>query len=450
MVKDKQFYKSLARIAAPAAFQGFISILNVQIDNIMVSSLGDTVFSAVGQVNSATAFFIAVIGGLVGGSSVLVSQYWGRKNTKAICSVFAIVSQLCLALAAVMVSLVWVFPRGVLSALTDKADIIEAAMPYLKLVSLSYLPLAISTAFIGMLRCVEVVAVSLYTSVAALFINIGLNYLLIFGKFGFPAMGVQGAAIATICSRAAELLVIYWYAFHKQKNLPIKPRDLLAADGVLWRDYGRYGLPVGITDTLWALVGLCKTMIIGRLSASFISAMMITTGLMELGRVFSSSLTVGACVLIGKSVGEGDLRKTRRYSDTIQILFVGVGLLIASSVFLLRNIYPTVLFPDVSQEARALSRQFLAIGAATLIGTTYHASCFVGINRGAGDSRFVMFVDFIAGWLIVLPLSYLSVFVWHSPLPITFLMLYIDQCFKWIIAFLRLRGDKWIRNVTRS
>ena len=97
-----------------------------------------------------------------------------------------------------------------------------------------------------------------------------------------------------------------------------------------------------------------------------------------------------------------------------------------------------------------MSNSLLSIGAITMIGTTYHASCFVGINRGAGDSRFVFTVDLICGWLVVLPLAALAAFVWHWPLPLVFLCIYIDQCFKWIIAFFRLRGDHWIRNVTRE
>ena len=459
MVKDKQFYKSLLRIAAPAAFQGFISLIVVQVDNIMVSSLGDTIFAAVGQVNSATAFFMAAIGGLTGGSSVLISQYWGKKDHARIADVFAILTRLGVALAIPAITAVWLFPRGLLGALVKSEDIIQAGIPYLKLVSLSYLPLALSTAFIGMLRSVEVVAITLYTTATALFVNIGLNYILIFGKLGFPAMGVSGAAIATIISRLVEFVIVWWYAFRKQKKLAIKPRDLLRADRLLWKDYGRYGLPVAATDLLWAGVGLCKTMIIGSLGQTFISAMMITTGLMELGRVFSSSLTVGACVIIGMSVGKesvksgmgvSDYRQTREYSRTIQILFACVGFFIALAVFVFRVPYAFGLFPEVSRQAREMAIGFLAIGAATLLGTTYHASCFVGIMRGAGDSRFVMFVDLICGWLIVLPLAYTAAFVWKAPPHIVFLMLYIDQCFKWVIAVLRLRGTKWIRNVTRE
>lgn len=449
MVRDKGFYKTLARIAAPAAFQGFISLLVVQVDNMMVATLGDAALNGVAMSNAATAFFTAIIAGMTSGSSVLISQYWGKKDLTRIRSVYAIVAQIVFTLALVAVAVIITIPSGIVGVFTNAASAIDVGATYIRLVCLSYIPFALSTAIIGMLRGVEVVGITMYTTIAALIINISLNYALIFGRFGFPALGVTGAAIATIISRIVELAIVWWYLFHKQKNLPIKPKHLLRGERLLWIDYLKYGLPVGLTDMQWAFVGLFKTAIIGRLGMTMITANTIATGLMELGRVFSSSLTVGACVMIGMTVGQKDYKKTRKYSNTIQILFVCVGLCIAASVFFFRAPYAS-LYKAVSPEARELSLTFMWIGALTLIGTTYHASCFVGINRGAGDTKFVMMVDTICGWVVVLPTSYIAAFVVKAPLPVVFLCLYIDQCFKWIVAFIRLRGDKWIRNVTRD
>jgi len=448
-VKDKSFYKTLVALALPAAFQGFISLIVIQADNIMVSSFGDTVLSGVAQSNIATNFFFAAVSGMTSGSSVLIAQYFGKGDHERIRRIFSIISRLCLAIAAAFVLAVQLAPRALLGLLTNNTGVLEAGLPYFRLIAWSYLPYAVSTALVGMLRAVKVVKVTLYTTVAALFVNVGLNYVLIFGKLGMPAMGVRGAAAATILSRAVELAIVWGYTFRAQRVLPLKPRDLLRGDRLLWRDFGKYGLPVGLGDMQWSLVGVCKAAIIGSLGATMISAYTITSSLMELGRVFSSSLTIGACVMIGMTVGEKDYAKTRRYSNTIQLLFVGIGALMALLVFLARGPY-TSLYTNVSQDARSLARTLGWIGALTMLGTNYHAACFVGINRGAGDSRFVFAVDLLCGWLVVLPLSWLAAFRWHASLPVVFLCIYSDQCFKWIIAFFRLRGNKWIRNVTRD
>ncbi|MDR1262710.1 MAG: MATE family efflux transporter [Oscillospiraceae bacterium] len=449
MVRDKSFYQTLIRLALPAAVQGFISLLVNQADTVMVSSLGDATLAGVAQANSATAFFTAAISGMVSGSSVLIAQYWGRKDERRIRSIFAMVSMLCMAISVAVFAAIQIWPRWLLGRFTDIPGVLDAGLPYFRLVAVSYLPFALSTALIGMLRSVEVVSVTLYTTAVALLTNVGLNYVLIFGKLGLPAMGVTGAALATVISRCVELCIVWWYLFFKQKKIRFIPADLLRGDGVLWSDYVKYGMPVGLGDIQWALVGVGKAAIIGRLGSTMIAANTITTGLMELGRVFSSSLTIGACVMIGMTVGAKDYKKTREYSNTIQILFVCVGCVMALMVFLLRGPYAS-LYGNISDEARRLANTLIPIGALTLIGTTYHASCFIGINRGAGDSRFVFIVDLLCGWLVVLPLSALAAFVWRWPLPMVFLCIYIDQCFKWIIAFFRLRGNKWIRNVTRE
>lgn len=448
MVRDRSFYRTIFTIALPSAFQAMVSFLVVLADNMMVASLGDTMYAGVAQSNGATAFFTAAISGLIGGSSVLITQYWGKEDTARIKRIFAIVSWICMGVAVLCVAAIIATPSGILHLLTSDEGVIEAALPYLKLICWSYLPYALSTALIGMLRSVEVVKITLYTTVITFFANIGLNYILIFGKLGLPAMGVSGAAIATILSRVLELGIVWYYLFYVQKKISMRPRELLKGDGTLLLDYIRYGLPVGIVDAQWAIVGFCKTSIIGRLGEQMISANSIANSLMQLGSLFSFSLAGGACVVIGKSIGAGDYQRTREYSKTIQLMFLMIGILMSVLVFLAR--VPFAAMHGVSMEAKNLSAEMIAISAISLIGTTYHASCFVGINRGAGDNRFVMIVDMICGWLIVLPISYIAAFVLKLPLPWMFLMLRIDQLFKWIIAFYRLRGNAWIRNVTRD
>ncbi len=436
-------------IALPSAFQGLVSLLVVLVDNMMVASLGDTVYAGVAQSNGATAFFVATITGLVGGSSVLISQYWGKRDMERIHRVFAIVAMTCVGAAAVFVAVISFFPEWVLRLLVNDPGVIEAALPYFTVVCWSYLPYALSAALVGMLRSVEIVRVTLYATLLSLFSNITLNYLFIFGKLGFPAMGAKGAALATVCARVLELLLVWYYMFHVQKRVAIRPRHLLRGDKALALDYARYGLPVAIVDTQWAIVGFCKAAIIGRLGERMIAANNIAESLMQLGMIFTSSLAGGACVVIGKTVGAGAYEKAKEYARTIQLMFFLIGLVMASLVFALRAPF-SGLYGGISAEVRSLAMQMLALGAVTLVGTTYHASCFVGINRGAGDNRFVMAVDMICGWLVVLPAAYLAAFVWKLPLPWVFVMTRVDQLFKWVIAFLRLRGDKWIRNITRD
>ena len=450
MVKDRQFYNTILRLSLPAAFQSAVNLLVVMSDNVMVTRTGENSLSAVAQSNAITTFVTAGLTGLSTGAIVLISQYWGKRDEKSIRTVCAVAVSVCLLFGLLAAAAASLFPRALLSLVINGGEeaVIGQAMRYLPIVCLSYIPLAVTSALVGILKGVEVVRVTLYTTILSLFANIGLNSVLIFGHLGLPALGVTGAAIATVAARTLEMLLVLIYFFRIQRTLPITPRDLTQSRRWAWQDYARYGLPVGLTDAQWALVNLLKAVILGQMGKMMIDATSVTDMMMNLGTIFTFALAGGACVVVGKAVGAKDYKRVREYANTIQILFLCIGVVMCTLVFLLRK--PFAGLYGLNEETFALSTKMIGICAFTLLGTSYHASCFVGINRGAGDSRFVMIVDMICGWLVVLPLSALAAFQFHWPLAAIYFCTRIDQCFKWLIAFLRLRGNKWIKNVTRT
>ena len=454
VIRDREFYKTIFRISLPAAFQALVSFLVVVADDIMVSKLsgGASAQAAVTQVNSLTAFYTATLTGLVSGSSVLIAQYWGKRDMMRIRKVFSIVFWICIMTALVFTFVARLFPGAVTGLVISakETQVSGLAREYLRIACLTFLPYAVTTSLIGMLRSIEVVKITLVTTVVALALNISLNALLIFGLCGFPALGVSGAAIATLITRIVEMAMVVAYTFCIQKQLAIKPKNLLEIDRTLARDYARYGLPVGLTDMQWSLIGILKSAIIGQMGVAFMAANSIASSMANLGTMFTFALAGGACVVVGKAVGKGDYDAAREYSKTIQLMFLMIGIAMAALVFALRVPFTRLYGSAKDPEVYSLATTMIAILAVTLIGTSYHASCFIGINRGAGDSRFVAMVDSICGWLIVLPATALCAFVFKAPLPIVFLATRVDQCFKWVIAMLRLRGDKWIRNVTRE
>lgn len=454
VIRDREFYKTIFRISLPAAFQALVSFLVVVADDIMVSKLsgGASAQAAVTQVNSLTAFYTATLTGLVSGSSVLIAQYWGKRDMMRIRKVFSIVFWICITTALVFTFVARLFPGAVTGLVISakETQVSGLAREYLRIACLTFLPYAVTTSLIGMLRSIEVVKITLVTTVVALALNISLNALLIFGLCGFPALGVSGAAIATLITRIVEMAMVVAYTFCIQKQLAIKPKNLLEIDRTLARDYARYGLPVGLTDMQWSLIGILKSAIIGQMGVAFMAANSIASSMANLGTMFTFALAGGACIVVGKAVGKGDYDAAREYSKTIQLMFLMIGIAMAALVFALRVPFTRLYGSAKDPEVYSLATTMIAILAVTLIGTSYHASCFIGINRGAGDSRFVAMVDSICGWLIVIPATALCAFVFKAPLPVVFLATRVDQCFKWVIAMLRLRGDKWIRNVTRE
>lgn len=448
MVKDRQFYRALLAIAIPTALQGLVSLSVNMLDNIMVGSLGDAALASVSLANQVTVLLSYFVKGVSGGAASLVPQYWGRKDIRRVKQVFSVAFQICFYLTVLVCAAIYLFPHAVMRIFSSDPGVLEMGAQYIRILCVSYLFSCVSELLIMMLRGVEVVRIGLAVSGISLVSNLFFNYALIFGRLGFPRLETRGAALATVLSRLIELLAVLFYVFRLDQRLRLRARELWCADRQMAGDYLRYGLPVMFGDVQWGFVGFFKNAMIGHLGVLMAAANSITETVFSLFYVFIVGLSSGACVQIGKLVGEGDRSKVREAAKTIQVLFFGAGLIVCAAMFLSSSWIPRLY--GVSEEARALSAQFIAMYAVMSVGTCYHAACFTGINRGAGDGLFVMKVDVICGWLVVLPAVFLSGFVFHAPLPAVYLCTRIDQCFKWLIALFRLRGDRWIHDVTRK
>ena len=187
-VKDRDFYRTLVRVSLPAALQSLISLLVLMADNVMVSRFSADALAPVSQANSVSTFVTAALAGLGSGAVVLISQYWGKRDTASVKRVFAVAATLCLALAAGIVAAIELFPHAIISIVLDREQqaLTPVAVSYLRIACLAYLPLAVTSALTGGLKGVEVVKMTLYAAILSLLTNICLNYALIFGKFGLP------------------------------------------------------------------------------------------------------------------------------------------------------------------------------------------------------------------------------------------------------------------------
>ncbi len=451
MIRNKGFYRALLALAIPAAFQSLVNILMTASDNLMVSRVDarGLAFTAVLQSGGVLNLVLAALTGFASGSVVLVSQYWGLKDYRRIREAGAAALAICILTAAAFILLINLFPRAILGLVirTDEPGAVAYALQYLPIASLSLLPFAATAALTGMLRGVQVAKVTLYAGAVSLAAKVGLSYVLVFGHLGFPRLGVAGAAWATLATRLLEMAAVVYYCLKVQKTLPLGRSFLKEQAAWAWRDFTRYALPVGLTDMQWSVIGIVKLVIIGQLGSAMANASGVTETLMNFATLTPFALSAGASVMVGKSVGAGDEKLARSYSRTLQTLFFSVAILVSLAAFLLRG--PFIHLHQMTPEAAALADKMILLGALTLVGTGYHASCFTGILRGAGDSRFVMAVDMVCGWLIVLPLSALSAFVFGLPLHWVYFFTRVDQSFKWVIAMFRLRGDRWMHRVTR-
>ena len=445
--KDRSFYRSLVTLAVPISLQNLVTFAVSFADNVMIGSLGDDAISGVyigGQLQSVLQMFV---GGIEGAILILAAQYWGKKDTQSIRKVVSIGIKFALAVGLLSSLVAVLFPQWVIRAFTTEPGVIQEGAAYVQIVGFTYLFFSVSQVMIAAMRSVETARIGLYISCMALVINVCLNYVFIFGHFGFPAMGVRGAALATLVSRILEMCVGVGYVFFVDKKLRFGLKDLLHTDRQLLRDFIRYGLPFIGGQVVWAINSLANTKILGYYSAGVIAAASITGMLHNLVYVWMNGMSSAVGIITGKTVGAGQYEKMKEYSKTVQMIFLFVGLISGAAVFLARDGFISLY--NASPEAQAYSRQFINVISVTIIGTCYQAACLFGLVKSGGDISFVFKNDTIFVFLVVIPSSLLAMWLGAPPW-VVFACLKCDQILKCFVAIVKINRYNWMKNLTRD
>lgn len=447
-LSDSGFYKAFFTMTLTLALQNLI-VFGVNLaDSVMMGAYSETALSGVGICNNIQFFLNMAASGISSGMTVIASQYWGQKDTKPIHKVSAVAMWLGIVFTMLIFAFAAIAPDALIRLFTDKEAVIEQAVLYLDVIKYTYLMYTLSTILLAILRSVETVRIGFYVSLSSFALNIFLNYALIYGKFGAPEMGIRGAAIATLISRAIELIVTVIYILAVDKKLNLRIRDLFITDKSMVKDYFKTGLPLMMSSVSWGIAMSIQGAIIGRLIESAIAANSIATTLFQVATVICYASSNAACVLIGKTVGENmGMDIIKRRSKSLQLIFLGIG--VASSAILLIAKNLIVGFYNASPETLEITNQFIWVLCVTVIGTAYEAPCLCGIVSGGGETSFVLKNDIIFMWLIVLPLSALSAFVLKFPVWVTFACLKSDQVLKCAVAVVKVNKFNWIKTVTR-
>ena len=444
-VKDKQFYKNVAAITIPIALQGLITTGVNMMDNIMVGKVGETQLSAVALANQFISIFHIFCMGIGMGASVLVARYFGMKDKDSLKKTVAIMLRLCLAIATIFCVLTVFFPREIMMIFSEEEDIISEGIKYLEYSVVTYYLLGLSLTSTIVLRNVKQVKIPLYTSIGAFFINVGANYIFIFGKLGAPRMEVAGAALGTLIARIFEFFVICGYLLFKDEEIGFRIRHLFAPVGALWREYIRISIPVLISDGILALGNTSVAMVIGRLGKSFVAANSVTMTTQQLSSVVIQGCSQSGAIVTGYTLGEGDREKAQRQGYA----FMGIGLLFGAISALIITIIsgPMINAYELSEETRVLAKQLMLSISIIVVFQSMNSIMTKGVLRGGGDTKMLMFADNIFLWLTSLPLGLLAGFVWHLPAFWIYFFLKIDQVVKAFWCLIRLNSGKWIKKI---
>lgn len=443
-VREKEFYQSFFNLTLVIALQNIISYGVNLSDNLMLGGYSESALSGVALANQIQFLLQMLVTGASEGLVILSSRYWGAGDNASIKKVASIGMRISLVLSLVLWLLIFLFPHGCLSLFTNDEGAIAEGVKYLNIIGFSYIFFAITRVFIASLRSVETVKIGFTISLSTLIINVCLNYLFIYGHFGFPSWGVRGSAVATLTARIMECLIVLIYLKRFDRKIGFSFSDFLHFDRSLFRQYIKVGSPILISNALWGLAMAVQTSILGHMGAAAIAANSIATTIYQIVSVFTYASASATSVLIGKTIGSGHSDQIKPYAKTLQVLYCLIGVCTGAVLFLAKDVI--LEFYSISPEAKTLALQFMTVLSITAIGTAYQVPTLTGIVRAGGDTRFVLYNELVFMWLIVLPSTAVSAVVLHlSPL-ITFICLKSDQILKCFVAAIKVNRFRWIRS----
>jgi putative MATE family efflux protein len=445
---DRDFYQQLFKIALPIALTQFImSSLNM-VGVLMIGQLGAVPVAAVGLANQIFFLLNLMLFGIYSGCAMFTAQLWGVKDVTNIRKVLGLALTLGVGAGSLFLLVAEAFPGIVIGIYSEDPAVVALGSEYLRIIGFSFIPFAISFGYAAVLRSIGDVQKPLVVTLTSLSINMAISYLLIFGKLGFPTLGVHGAAIAVLISRLIELALMLLLTYRKDSPAAGKIRELFSYDLNYAKKVLKPVLPVVLNEMLWSFGITAYSVVYARIGTESIAAMNIVSSIEQLGFVVFNGIGHACAVLVGNRIGAGEDKQAFQYgarSEALGILGgIAIGSLIVLSSRLVLSLYKVP--PDVIYNAQRV----LVIMGLLLWLKSSNMILFIGILRSGGDTRFALVLDGLIIWVVGVPLAFLGAFVFHLPVYWVYLLVMTEELTKWLLGISRFFSRKWIHNLAVS
>lgn len=448
ITSDKRFYKLLFSISIPIAMQNLITFAVSMIDTLMVGSLGKVPLAAVSIANNLFFVLMILMFGLASGSNIMISQYWGKEDVKTIHKILSIMYRVCIGIVLIFIGIAVFLPTQFMSIFSNDAEVIAGGASYLRIVCIGYMFYGITNCTIMMLRSVKTVKISIVVYTVSLCVNAFFNWVFIFGNLGSPAMGIQGAALATTIARITEFAIVMIFMVFVEDKIRLRPKHLVRVDKVILEDYVRTCSPVLFNELLWSTGSSMISVVVGQMGTDIVAANTINSVAFQLVTVFIFGISNATSVIIGNTIGEGRKDKAKEYAFTIAIFSFIVGIMAGIIIYIIRPF--VVSLYNVPAETKAIAMDIMSVTSIILIFQSVGTCMMMGVLRGGGDAKFVLINDIIFMWLIAIPGGFFAAFVLDLPIVPVFFVLKADELFKSVVAIFRVVSGKWVRDVTRD
>ncbi len=437
---DLTFFHSVCALAVPVALQSMLQASFGVVDQVMIGQLGSVEVAAVGLAGKFTGIFNVVVSAVGAVAGIMISQYMGQKNTAETRRSMLLNLRVCFVLAALFLLVGIAIPERIMGLYIEDPVTAKTAGGYLSIVSGTFLPAAGITILSTYLRCMEKASLPLYAGIASAAVNTGLNWILIFGKLGAPALGVTGAALATLISQLIYFIIILgMYTKYRERT------KIAAAGPFALGQYLSMLLPLLVSEFMWVLGENVYAGIYGHLGTAATAAMTLTNPVQSLAIGALCGLSQAAGILIGKRLGDGD--KERAYREAKKLLLYGLAgsLLLSAGILYFSPWYVRIFKAET--DIRALTVQILLAYAMVMPFKVLNMIIGSGILRSGGKTKYVMAIDLMGTWVFGVPLGLLTAFALHWPIPLVYLTLSMEECIRFAVSLIVFRRRRWMNRL---
>ncbi len=443
---DRQYFRQLFHFALPIASQNFITGSLNLVGVIVIGQLGDVPVAAVGLANQMFFLLQLVLFGITSGSAIFMAQLWGKQDIPNIRKVLCLCILLGLSAGILFLGLAQIIPETVLGIYSKDQAVVAAGSDYLHIFSWAYILIVLTFSFAAALRSIGDVKTPMMISIFALGFNTLMSYSLILGKFGLPALGVRGAAIAGLVARILECSALLYVVYRRRPLIAVRLTDFaglnLAFIGRIFKPI----LPVILNETFWSMGITAYNAVYARIGTDAIAAMNIFSTIDNMAMVLNFGIANAAAIMVGNRIGAGDEEEAYRYAGRSLAIVMAGGALAGILVVLLS---PAILsLYKVSPEVIFYARRVLWIASFFMWIRASNAVIVVGILRSGGDTRFSFFLDGVIIWILGVPSAIFTAFVLGWPVYYVYLAVMSEEILKWVIGMRRFKSRRWIHNLT--
>jgi len=442
---DPDYFRNIFRLAVPIIIQQLMfSALNM-LGVVFVGQKGETAVAAVGLAGQLAFLLNLVHFGIISGAAMFTAQFWGRKDIPNLRRVLGLCLIFAISASAIFFALAQLLPSQILGIYSKDPQVVALGTGYVRVFSWTFLFVAVTFSYALVMRSTGDVKTPTTIGVCGLLISTFLSYSLIFGKFGLPELGIQGAAVAAVIAQALECITLVAITYAMKSPVAASLRELIDFDLAFIARVIKPMLPVILNELFWALGITTYNIIYGRMGTGSFAAMNIVSTIQQMAFVIFIGIANATSVLVGNRIGAGKEEEAFVYGGRSVGLGIMGGLLIGLILVLVK--VPFLSLYNVSPAVIESAGKVINIIALFLWVRVNNMTIVVGILRAGGDTRFSLFLDGIIIWIVGVPLAYLGANVFHFPVHLVYLCAMSEEAAKWVLGIFRYRSRKWINNL---